>query len=802
MSVRRVMGTETEFGISVPGPARGQPDADLDPGRERVRARRSRSRATARWDFDEEHPLRDARGFDLTREVADSSQLTDEDTRPGQRDPHQRRPAVRRPRPPGVLQRPRCTNPRDAVLWDKAGERVMGEAPGRRRQHPRRPADPAVQEQHRQQGRVLRHARELPDAPDDAVRDIVRHLTPFFVSRQVVTGAGRVGIGQDGREHGFQISQRADYFEVEVGLETTLKRPIINTRDEPHADAEKYRRLHVIIGDANLSEISTYLKVGTTSLVLSMIEDRFLTDDLARGPARSRALHEVSHDPTLHAPGHAHGRPHADRGPAADGVPRAGPQVRRGPYGADADRQTKDVLAPLGAGARTGSSTDPMSCPTSWTGSPSCELLEGYRDRDGLDWDDARLHLVDLQYADVRPDKGLYNRLVPRGRMQRLVTDEEVADGDAPAAGGHPGVLPRPLPGAVRRRGRGRLLGLGDLRSAGPDSLQRVPTLEPLRGTKAHVGALLDRCDTARTWFARSLGVPPGRVADSNGRSVGRLFHSGLGGECHGDRTAVSSTSSRSVRRPRKRSRQVEAPEDVQERQEKLDDDVDSILDEIDEVLEENAEEFVRRIRAKGWGVRPLDDSRCLRPAAGRLPDAQARSSFMDFLAAHAPDLLPGTALPAGRRRPRRPHGTTIVAATFPGGVVMAGDRRATMGNMIAQRDIEKVFPADEYSCVGIAGTAGLAVEMVRLFQVELEHYEKLEGATLSLDGKANRLAAMIRGNLGDGDAGPGRGAAVRGLRPGPRQGPDLLLRRRPAAATRRPRFHTVGSGSLFARAR
>ena len=129
--------------------------------------------------------------------------------------------------------------------------------------------------------------------------DIVRHLTPFFVSRQVISGAGRVGIGQDGREHGFQLSQRADFFEVEVGLETTLKRPIINTRDEPHADPEKYRRLHVIIGDANLSEISTYLKVGTTALVLAMIEDRFITADLTRRRRRWRALRAISHDPTL-----------------------------------------------------------------------------------------------------------------------------------------------------------------------------------------------------------------------------------------------------------------------------------------------------------------------------------------------------------------------------------------------------------------------------------------------------------------------------------------------------------------------
>jgi proteasome beta subunit len=136
-----------------------------------------------------------------------------------------------------------------------------------------------------------------------------------------------------------------------------------------------------------------------------------------------------------------------------------------------------------------------------------------------------------------------------------------------------------------------------------------------------------------------------------------------------------------------------------------------------------------------------------------RLPSAYlapGSSSFAEFLSRQAPDLLPANrTLPQGSAADLAPHGTTIVAATFPGGVVMAGDRRATMGNIIAQRDIEKVFPADEYSCVGIAGSAGLAVEMVRLFQTELEHYEKIEGTTLSMDGKANRLAALIRSNLG-----------------------------------------------------
>jgi proteasome beta subunit len=124
-------------------------------------------------------------------------------------------------------------------------------------------------------------------------------------------------------------------------------------------------------------------------------------------------------------------------------------------------------------------------------------------------------------------------------------------------------------------------------------------------------------------------------------------------------------------------------------------------------------------------------------------------SSFIDFASRVAPNLLPSARAGEVSAGALAPHGTTIVAATFPGGVVVAGDRRATMGNVIAQRDIEKVFPADEFSIIGIAGVAGIAVELVSLFQVELEHYEKLEGAPLSLVGKANRLATMIRLNLG-----------------------------------------------------
>jgi proteasome beta subunit len=179
---------------------------------------------------------------------------------------------------------------------------------------------------------------------------------------------------------------------------------------------------------------------------------------------------------------------------------------------------------------------------------------------------------------------------------------------------------------------------------------------------------------------------------------------------------------------------------------------------------------------------------------------APGTSSFSDFLSAQHPDLLPSRrSVPQGNAGDLAPHGTTIVAATFPGGVVMAGDRRATMGNIIAQRDIEKVFPADEYSCVGIAGSAGLAVEMVRLFQTELEHYEKIEGTTLSMDGKANRLAALIRSNLG---------MAMQGLAVVPLfAGYDLAADQGrifsydvTGGRYEETAFHSVGSGSLFAR--
>ncbi|WAL63317.1 proteasome subunit beta [Amycolatopsis cynarae] len=180
-------------------------------------------------------------------------------------------------------------------------------------------------------------------------------------------------------------------------------------------------------------------------------------------------------------------------------------------------------------------------------------------------------------------------------------------------------------------------------------------------------------------------------------------------------------------------------------------------------------------------------------------------SSFAEFLRMQAPDLLPGrSAAGAPSREVDAPHGTTIVAVTFAGGVLIAGDRRATSGNLIASRDMEKVHVTDDYSAVGIAGTAGIALELVRLYTVELAHYEKIEGVPLSLDGKTNKLAGMVKGNLDAAMA----GLAVLPLFVGydteaedpKRAGRIVSYDVTGGRYEERAGYHAIGSGSLFAK--
>ena len=494
MSVRRLMGIETEYGVSVPG----KPHVNAMMASSQVvnayavevlGDRQSR----ARWDYDEESPLRDARGFDQSRADADPSQLTDEDL--GLANvilTNGARLYVDHAHP--EYSTPEVTSPRDAVLWDKAGERVMAKAAAMAAALPGGfPLQLYKNNTDNKGASYGTHENYLLDRQTN-FGDIVTALTPFFVSRQVITGAGRVGIGQDGSRSAFQLSQRADFFEVEVGLETTIKRPIINTRDEPHADPELYRRLHVIVGDANLSEIATYLKMGTTALVLSALEAGIVAEGLMPEHPVA-ALHAVSHDPELNY-----------RIELRDGRKLTAVELQwefheqaekhvSETMGLERDEQTADVLRRW-ADVLTALETDPMSLADQLDWVAKKALLEGYRRRDDLDWDAPRLELVDLQYSDVDPHRGLAQRLQQRGRLQRITTDEEVD-----AAEAHP-------PEDTRAWFRGECIRRygDDVAAASWDSvifdlsdraaLQRVPTLDPFRGTRQHVGELLDRTET------------------------------------------------------------------------------------------------------------------------------------------------------------------------------------------------------------------------------------------------------------------------------------------------------------------
>jgi proteasome accessory factor PafA2 len=488
------MGVETEYGVAVPGDASANPmllSSQVVNGYAGAAATGQR----ARWDFEEENPLRDARGFEVARDVADPTQLTDEEV--GLANvilTNGARLYVDHAHP--EYSAPETTNPFDAVLWDKAGEQIMAAAARRAATLPGGRQINLYKNNTDNKGASYGTHENYLMARQTPFTSIVRHLTPFFVSRQIFTGQGRVGIGQQGQQPGFQISQRADFFEVEVGLETTLKRPIINTRDEPHADPERYRRLHVIIGDANLSEIATFLKLGTTSLVLAMVEAEFL-DDLDLMPARPvTELHAVSHDPTLkHTVMLRDGRRLTAVQLQMEYLERSRKFVEDR-YGADVDDQTADVLARWES-VLTRLEADPRSLTRELDWVAKWELLEGYRRRDGLDWSDARMHLVDLQYSDVRPERGLYHRLVARGSMDRLLSDEQVAQAVA-----SPPVDTRAYFRGECLRRYGDAVAAASWDSvifdiAGRESLQRVPTLDPLRGTQAHVQPLLDRCPTA-----------------------------------------------------------------------------------------------------------------------------------------------------------------------------------------------------------------------------------------------------------------------------------------------------------------
>lgn len=495
------MGLETEYGVLAPADLSASPMLLSGLVVTSYGADVGRSPARSRWDYEDENPLCDARGYTVQRERAHPSQLTDQGRSTPDSDDdvvtanvvltNGARLYVDHAHPEYAT--PEVTNPVAAVVHDRAGELIMTAGALLASRLPDHGEIRVYKNNTDNKGASYGTHENYLMARKTPFPDIVKGLLPFFASRLVFTGNGRVGQGQHGEQAGFQMSQRADFMEVEVGLETTLKRPLINTRDEPHAVADQYRRLHVIVGDANRFEMATLLKLGTTSLVLTAIEHGCAPPVVLADPVA--ALRTFSRDTSLTVTA-----PTTDGGQVsaldvqwmyyelAEKVVREQSVADPGGVTEMVLEQWHRVLTDLGA--------DPMRCADRLDWVAKLRLLQAYRDRDGLAWDSPRLELIDLQYADMRPQKGLYDRLVVSGKTSHVITVEE-----AKAAMTEP-------PHDTRAYFRGRCLSqFGDHVTAaswdsvimevpGRSSLHRIPMMDPWRGTKSHVEELLESSKT------------------------------------------------------------------------------------------------------------------------------------------------------------------------------------------------------------------------------------------------------------------------------------------------------------------
>jgi len=485
MAIPKVMGTEIEYGITVKN------DRDFDPISScvlLVNSYREERAAKILWDYDQENPLADARGFQVDGEKYTPNQQ--ENIARNKTLENGARYYVDHAHPEYSC--PEVTNPHELVVHEKAGERIV--------EISRREANALLPEgtqmliyknnSDRKGNSYGSHENYLMDRRT-SFKQIVEHLLPFFVTRQVYSGAGKVGSENRAHPCDYQLSQRADFFETEVALDTMVKRPIINTRDEPHADREKYRRLHVIVGDANMSEYTIYLRNGATAIVLSMIEDGAITKDLSlRDPVR--AIKEVSHDPSC-----------ARTIELQNGKRMTAVQIQlqflqmAREYAASRPTEpwVPDVLARwehvLGC---LESDSDRLAGQIDWVIKKA--LIERFMDRKGLDWGSPQVQMMDLQYHDLRPDKGLYYLLERQGQVERTATDEEIV-----RAVTHPPEDTRAyFRGQCLKRYGGEVFGVNwDSISfgIGDEPIKRVLMAEPLKGSKAHVQDLLERSPTA-----------------------------------------------------------------------------------------------------------------------------------------------------------------------------------------------------------------------------------------------------------------------------------------------------------------
>ncbi|MFZ9924845.1 MAG: depupylase/deamidase Dop [Ilumatobacteraceae bacterium] len=494
MAIPKVCGIETEYGIVVR-------DADLNAVSASsllINAFLGRTETRAAWDFFDEQPGNDARGLLLGEILAPEveTHLVNTVLTNGARY------YVDHAHP--ECSTPECRTVSDVVLYDRAAEEIM------RRSMTRAASllpdgGEIVVYKNNSDGKGNSYGCHENYLVDRAVPfgRLTSQVTPHFVTRQVFAGAGKVGCESPGAVPGdvaYQLSQRADFFEEEVGLETTLKRPIVNTRDEPHCDPTKYRRLHVIVGDANMSEVATFLKVGTTAVVLSMIEDDVLGDDLVLAHPVS-AIRQVSNDPSLRATiAMASGKRMTALEIQWQLLERARSWADR--FGLDSVtvddgkrvlEEWESVLSGLERG-------DPsVANVVDWVAKK--RLVDGYAERHSLEPTDARLKLIDLQYSDLRSARSLASRCGLRTMVEQAAVDLAVE---------HP-------PTTTRAYFRGTCLAryASDIVAAnwdsivfdvGTDPLRRVPMMEPLRGTKELTRELFASCGTARE-LIESLGT-------------------------------------------------------------------------------------------------------------------------------------------------------------------------------------------------------------------------------------------------------------------------------------------------------
>ncbi len=478
-----ILGTETEFGI-----ASNHADAS-DPVSNSILLVNSYPylpSSTTLWDYENENPLLDARGFEADGERE----------RPG-RDynrllnkllPNGGRLYVDGAHPEYAT--PECASPLDLIAFEKVGERIMELAIEMTRPLKQGTIDLSIYKNNSDgKGNSYGYhenylvSRQLP------FKKLVDQLTPFLVTRQIFAGSGKVGAENRTEPAHYQISQRADFFETRVDLNTMVKRPIINTRDEPHADAERFRRLHVIVGDTNMSEVTTYLKVGTLSLVLGMLEAgcEVAGVDLD-DPVRS--IKEVSRDLSMKK------KIKLSRGLkwTAVEVQRAYLEAAEDHFSESQNPVTQDLLRRWRS-VLDKLAEDPMQLTREIDWVIKKELIESYMTRKGCDWDDPRIAMMNLQYHNVLQDKGLFFSLERGGYVERLVTNEQIKNAQenppTDTRAYFRGACLKKFPKEIYAASWSTILF-----DIGNSSIKKIPLVDPWKGGEALVGPLLKKADS------------------------------------------------------------------------------------------------------------------------------------------------------------------------------------------------------------------------------------------------------------------------------------------------------------------